>query len=45
MSDAGKEVYRCDVCNLEQDADDTFEEECPQCGTLDQFYLVDDSED
>ena len=33
------EVYQCTVCNLEIPEDDETEK-CPQCGTMDQFYLV-----
>lgn len=35
------DLYRCDVCELEQDDSEDFEETCPQCGTVGQFYLVD----
>ncbi len=36
------DLYRCDACNLEQEDSDDFEETCSQCGTIDQFYLVDE---
>jgi rubredoxin len=32
--------YECSVCHLIQDDDEDFEETCPQCGTPDQFYLI-----
>lgn len=37
--------YRCDNCGLEQDDSAGFHDVCPQCDIVDQFYLVDKSED
>lgn len=34
-------IYRCDCCGLEQNDGEDYQDECPQCETPGQFYLVD----
>lgn len=43
MSEQEFDRYRCHCCNLEQVDDADFEEICPQCETVDQFYLIESS--